>query len=369
MQDYKDNDNQPTEHSQPSYQDDYEPQKIDFPILDLNKEFFEIIDKRFYSVLVGSFVLHFLLVLFFLMNPITDDMTARSIAKVQERLAKKLSEQELLETPIAKFEFMDSGKEDEEPVQDEPQPAQPAKSVSPESKTAEPSSGQIPKRARRGRGGRSQQEIASSVGSKGVLALLTSSSRTASGHQVADILGVGKKSSRDLDEALSGLSGIRSSASSGQGSANGVKGGRARGDGSLDGLVSGLGKASAGSFERGGDLVVVSDSPLIENRENKGAAGRNQDDVQAVVLSHNKTIQYCYEKELKRNPALRGKVVVRFTITPDGSVENVELVSSDLNNRRVEQCIISKIRRWSDFGEIDPSFGNTTIRQAYAFGY
>lgn len=365
MQEHKDNDQQ----DQATYQDDYEPQKLDFPIVELSKDFFDVIDMRFYSVLVGSFIFHFLLVLFFLMNPITGQMKARSIAKVQERLARELSEQELHETPIAKFEFMDSGKE-EESITEEPQSAQLAKSVEPkaESSASRPDT-QVPKRPRRGRGGRSQEELASSVGSKGVLALLTSSSSSASGEQVADILGADKEGSRDLDEALSGLSGVRTSASSGESSANGVKGGRAEGDGSLDGLVSGLGKANAGSFERGGDLVMMSDSPRIENRGNKGGAGRSQDDVQTVVLAHNKTIQYCYEKELKRNPSLKGKVVVRFIITPDGSVENVELVSSNIKNRRVEQCIISKIRRWSDFGEVDPSFGNTTIRQAYAFGY
>lgn len=367
--DYKDN---TLQHQHQTHQDDYEPQVIDFPIVELNREFFDIIDKRFYSVLLASFIFHFLLVTFFLMNPLPHDMTARSIAKVQERLAKRLSEQEILETPVAKFEFSESGAGSEEAAETEaePVPAKSAKAKPEGSSKGEQGSGEVPRRPRRGRGGRSQEEIASSVGSKGVLALLSSSSSTASGSQVADILGGQGENNSDLDKALSGLSGIRTTAGTGSDkSGSGVKGGRAQGDGSLDGLVSGLGKANAGSFERSGDLVLVSDSPLIEKSDKQGVAGRNQDDIQAVVLSHNKTIQYCYEKELKRNPSLKGKVVVRFTITPDGTVESVELVSSDLGNRRVERCIMSKIRRWSDFGEVDPSFGNTTIRQAYAFGY
>ena len=210
------------------------------------------------------------------------------------------------------------------------------------------------------------------MGSKGLLALLTSSSNIAEGERVQDILGDANKSNKDLDQALSNLSGISvgRSKQEGDGTGNGVvKGGRTTSDTGIDDLVGGLGEAESRSIERTADLVVVTGASSVEGSSTGGLAGRAPEEVQAVVLKHNSSIQYCYERQLKRQPNLKGKVVVRFTITPQGTVKSVEVVSSNLGNRKVEQCMISRIRRWTDFGPIDPSFGDTTIRQVYAFGY
>ena len=86
-------------------------------------------------------------------------------------------------------------------------------------------------------------------------------------------------------------------------------------------------------------------------------------------MGHVKAIKYCYERELKRFPTLKGKVAVRVTVNPEGAVKHVEIVSSTLNNDRVERCIVSRIRLWKDFKAIDPKEGDVTFRQVYAFGY
>ncbi|MDQ7051652.1 MAG: AgmX/PglI C-terminal domain-containing protein [candidate division KSB1 bacterium] len=96
--------------------------------------------------------------------------------------------------------------------------------------------------------------------------------------------------------------------------------------------------------------------------------GRDIDAVAAIVKSHNAAIQYCYQRELKRNPNLRGKVVVRFIIDASGKVVEVSIVSSTLRNRRVERCIVNRIKRWN-FGAIEKSKGNTAFKQVYTFGY
>ncbi|MFQ5750650.1 MAG: AgmX/PglI C-terminal domain-containing protein, partial [bacterium] len=226
-----------------------------------------------------------------------------------------------------------------------------------------------------GKRGSSKAAIEATMSSKGILGILTSTSNVSKGREVADILGKSNQTSRDLDKALSNLSGITTSGvvrkgeqGYGYNNAN-VKGGRFGDNSDIDDLVSGLGKTKSNSIKRSGDLVVVSESPLVESSSRKGIVGRDQDDVQAIVVKHNSSIQYCYERELKRNPNLKGKLVIRFTITPRGTIKKVEIVSSTLNNRKVEQCVISRIRRWTDFGAIASSYGDTTIRQVYAFGY
>jgi len=94
--------------------------------------------------------------------------------------------------------------------------------------------------------------------------------------------------------------------------------------------------------------------------------GRDPDAVSAVVNSHNDAIEYCYQRELKRTPDLRGEISVRFTIDTEGKVISAQIVSSSLNNPEVERCVLSRVRRWDDFG---PAKVEATFRQVYTFGY
>ena len=90
--------------------------------------------------------------------------------------------------------------------------------------------------------------------------------------------------------------------------------------------------------------------------------------IQRVVNSHNAAIQDCYQQELKKTPSLRGRVIVRITIHPDGYVTDAEIVGASLRNNAVLDCILRRVRNWSDFDPVDPSLGEITIRQTYRFG-
>jgi|GEM_PF-4592368 len=68
--------------------------------------------------------------------------------------------------------------------------------------------------------------------------------------------------------------------------------------------------------------------------------------IRRVVRQHRNEIRYCYEKELVKNPNLGGKVDVKFTVSPTGSVASAAVASSTLNNASVESCITKKIKRW-----------------------
>ncbi len=57
-------------------------------------------------------------------------------------------------------------------------------------------------------------------------------------------------------------------------------------------------------------------------------------------------IKACYNRELKRNPDLKGKIVVRFTIETNGRVGQIFVVSNTMGNDKVANCIINKMRRW-----------------------
>ncbi len=75
-------------------------------------------------------------------------------------------------------------------------------------------------------------------------------------------------------------------------------------------------------------------------------------------------VKYCYEKELKRNPKLQGKIVVLFTIGRDGRVKKARIQSTTMHNEAVESCILRMIRRWR-FPR--PEKGSVTVSYPFIF--
>lgn len=342
---------------------------------EFGKTLADFVDRRFISVLAASVIFHIAFVVYFLLNPLPQHT---QVGKIQERLARTLKELEAqAEENFFEFEYKETPKD----IAGAQNGDGTKKSETRKKSAEKPQEKQIAKneskpRNRRGRGrrrsgGLSTQKIAKNVSSKGVLALLTSTSSTATGSLTADLLGNDSYSAGDLDQAISNISSLKSSGGHGGGArrSNEVRGSRDARSAGIDDVVSGLSETDTQSFDRKGDLVMASDKPVVENAGGSGMPGRDPDDVQEVIFRHNKSIQYCYERQLKRNPNLKGKVTVRFTIAPSGRVTGVEILTSTLQNKSVERCIVNRIRRWNDFGAIDSSYGDTTIRQTYAFGY
>lgn len=353
-------------------QDDPSPGDLDGALTEFPKEFLrhplESIDRRFTMILATSLVLHILVVTYFVFNPPTHEIRIEDVVDLERLYSERLLEEstaELLE-PIGS-----------EAVEAESEEATEAATRAAAKPAAQP--------ARRGGGGGGEGEggrgagrranaeaIRARAGSAGILALLGSDSEAATGARVTDILGSAAGGAQDLDSALQGVSGVKSSGVPGTGrpGAGDYKGGRAGGGGGIEDLLGGAGTAESGSFERTGDLVVSHEMPLIED-EGPGAGGsrRDPDEIHRVVESHKAAVQYCYNRELKRNPNLRGKMVIRITITPQGTVKRVQVLQNTLNNRRVERCVVSRIRGWNDFGVIDDKLGDTTFTQTFVFGY
>lgn len=90
------------------------------------------------------------------------------------------------------------------------------------------------------------------------------------------------------------------------------------------------------------------------------ALGRRTDEsVMQVVLSRQGRITYLYEKYLKRNPNLRGKISVEFTIAANGFVSAARILESTVDHPELEQDILNLIKHLK-FDPI-PSGDVTTI--------
>lgn len=78
-------------------------------------------------------------------------------------------------------------------------------------------------------------------------------------------------------------------------------------------------------------------------------AGRTDEEIQIIFDRHKAALYRLYNRELRNDPTLRGQLVVRLTIEPDGSVSLCRLVSSDMNAPVLAEQVIDRIRGF-DFG-------------------
>lgn len=79
------------------------------------------------------------------------------------------------------------------------------------------------------------------------------------------------------------------------------------------------------------------------------AAGRTDEEIQIVFDRYKSSLYRLYNRELRNDPTLRGQVVLRLTIEPDGSVSFCEVRSSDMGAASLEQQIIDRVLTF-DFG-------------------
>ncbi len=86
--------------------------------------------------------------------------------------------------------------------------------------------------------------------------------------------------------------------------------------------------------------------------------------IRRVVKMNIRGIKYCYEKELKSNPKLSGKIVVLFTIGTTGRVMRARIQSTTMHNENVESCILRMISRWR-FPR--PEKGSVTVSYPFIF--
>jgi len=79
------------------------------------------------------------------------------------------------------------------------------------------------------------------------------------------------------------------------------------------------------------------------------AASRSMEEIQMVFDRNKGAIYALYNRELRKNPTLAGKVVLRLTIAPSGEVTTCEIVSSELHDPKLERRLRRRVTLF-DFG-------------------
>jgi hypothetical protein len=78
-------------------------------------------------------------------------------------------------------------------------------------------------------------------------------------------------------------------------------------------------------------------------------AGRTDEEIQIVFDRHKSALYRLYNRELRVDPTLKGQMVLRIRIEPDGSVTLCDLQATDMNARQLIAQVIERVKTF-DFG-------------------
>lgn len=84
-------------------------------------------------------------------------------------------------------------------------------------------------------------------------------------------------------------------------------------------------------------------APQTKTKKRVGRLKREQ--IQGVIRAGSRGLRYCYEKELSKNPKLKGRVVVSFVIQPSGNTTSVSIRTTSMKNAAVESCLLRQVKR------------------------
>jgi hypothetical protein len=303
---------------------------------------FKSMDRLFVSLLALSFLLHGGAYVALANAELPPEVT---LEEIPDRYAKVLIPDRLPAPPVEKKEEAKAGGEEKKPEEGKKGEAKKG-----EAKAETPEQAAARKAAR-------AAAIAKAVSSKGMLKVLGALGPGTGSGAVADVFGAGGGMT-DVATALSGAGGVAVATDPAAG--GGRKGGGQGGAASIGDLAtSGGGSVGYGAKQE----VRVSGSVAAEEAE-VDSADIDQQKLAAFVRARMGLIKACYENALKRNPNLKGKISIRFTILETGGIADIQASVNSLGSPEVAACITNTMRTWRT--QFRPS-GPVTVEYPFVF--
>ncbi len=174
----------------------------------------------------------------------------------------------------------------------------------------------------------------------------------------------------DLLAMLSGGGGIDMAALNSSGNLTAGGGSSIGLAGSTGGRSGGVSSGVAAQAEAlGREIMVFSDisslsTPTVSGSESYSS--RSAQEIAELVAEKRGTVMYVYNKHLRTDPLLMGRVEVAMIVHPSGRVSDVEIVTSNMYNQAFELELISSIQQWR-FGSVSSSEGPLPIQLPFSF--
>jgi TonB family protein len=151
----------------------------------------------------------------------------------------------------------------------------------------------------------------------------------------------------NAEEVLSQAAGVGVASNSAGGILRPRSGG---GTGDRVGGLGSLGATGAGGKEVSGGGALTERAPAgrisVDSGEDIGGSGEFDSKlVAAEIKKRIGAVRACYEKELRRNPTLQGKITVEFTIEQSGTISKANATANTMNDPAVAACIVDALKR------------------------
>jgi TonB family protein len=98
--------------------------------------------------------------------------------------------------------------------------------------------------------------------------------------------------------------------------------------------------------------VVSASLDALEASEAGASGTRSREEIELVFEENKNAIFSMYNRALRTDPTLEGTVVLEITIDPSGQVTSCRIISSELNDKRLERRLVTRVKLF-DFGPMD----------------
>lgn len=91
---------------------------------------------------------------------------------------------------------------------------------------------------------------------------------------------------------------------------------------------------------------VSSNISVAKTRYNRktGKAGRSREEIESVFQKYKGAFYSMYNRSLRKDPTIQGRVTIELTISPSGRVVSCKIISSELGNKSLEKKIVARVK-------------------------
>ena len=101
----------------------------------------------------------------------------------------------------------------------------------------------------------------------------------------------------------------------------------------------------------------ASSSPVVE------APGLSAAQIRTPIKRKMGQVRACYERELKKNPGLSGKISMAFTIGTDGKVRSARAARNSTGSMTLARCVSGRVSTWV----FPTAAGSTDVEYPFVF--